>query len=76
MQLLATIEKKSLSINQIMELIYQQEKLIALMRAQKSALLLYEFEQLRDYHEMRWKMYEELTNSKAELYLLTGMLCE
>lgn len=76
MKLLTTIEKKSSSINQIMELIYQQGKLIALMRAQKSALLLYEFEQLRDYHEMRWKMYEELTNSKAELYLLTGMLYE
>jgi len=74
MQLLATIEKKSSSIREIMELTRQQEKLIALMQAQRSALLLYEFEQLRDYHEMRWKMYEELTNSKAELYLLTGML--
>ena len=76
MQLLATIEKKSSSIRQIMELIYQQEKLIKLMQAQKSTLLLYEFEQLRDYHEMRWKIYQELANSKAELYLLTGMLYE
>lgn len=75
-QLLGTIEKKSTSIRQIMELIHEQEKLIALMQTQKSDLLLYEFEQLRDYHEMRWKMYEELTTSKAELYLLTGMLYE
>jgi hypothetical protein len=75
-QLLGTIEKKSFSIRQILELIQRQEKLITLMQAQKSELLLYELEQLRDYHEMRWKMYEELTNSKAELYLLTGMLYE
>lgn len=73
-QLLATIEKKSSSIREITELTRQQEKLIGLMQAQKSGLLLYEFEQLRDYHEMRWKLYEELANSKAELYLLTGTL--